>query len=117
MNDSILTTIKKLFGPEEDDVSFNTDIIIHINSALMNLNQLGVGPEGFYITDDTKTWSNFLGADKSLEAVKTYIYLKVKMVFDPPTSPTVLEAMERQITQLEWRLNSQAERVIVEGGV
>jgi hypothetical protein len=76
----------------------------------MSLTQLGVGPDtGFLITDATQTWVDFLGDRKDLEAVKTFIYLKVRLLFDPPSSAFVLEAMERQIREIEWRLNIQAE--------
>lgn len=104
--DSILTSIKKLLGIGEEDTSFDIDVIIAINSAFMVLNQLGVGPEeGFRIEDDMAVWSDFLTEGKQLEGVKTYIYLKVKLIFDPPTSSTVLEAFQRQVNEYEWRLN------------
>lgn len=105
--DSILTSIKKLLGPDEQYTHFDTDLIIHINSVFMILTQLGVGPAaGFSIKDSSATWSDFLGADLSkLEAVKTYVYLKVRLVFDPPTSSAVLESMKDMIREYEWRLN------------
>ena len=106
----ILTSIKKLLGIEEDQTCFDQDIIMNINSVLMILNQLGIGPnEGFTITGYTETWTDLLGERKDLEAIKTYIYLKVRLLFDPPTSGFVLDSMERNITQLEWRLNVQVE--------
>ena len=106
MVDSILTSIKKLLGPEEIYEHFDADIIMHINSAFSTLTQLGVGPEeGFVITDKTAIWTDFIQDNKRLEFVKTYIYLKVKLVFDPPLSSSVLDAMNRQINELEWRLN------------
>ena len=108
--DSILTSIKKMLGISEDYTHFDTDIIIHINSALMVLNQLGVGPEKpAYISDQLNTWEETLGNIDDLEAVRSYIYLKVRIAFDPPTSSFVLESMNRQIAELEWRLNVQAE--------
>jgi len=107
---SILTSIKKLLGLEEDYVQYDNDIIIYINSVLMILNQLGVGPTtGFSITDKTKTWTDYLGTEINIESVKPYIYLKVRLIFDPPSSNSVIEAIERQITELEWRLVNQAE--------
>jgi hypothetical protein len=120
--DSILTSIKKLLGIEEDYVQFDTDIIILINSALMILNQIGIGPsEGFIIVDKTQTWTNFIGAQLDsigtpvkVESVKSYVYLKVRLVFDPPTSAFVLEAMKEQAKELEWRLNAQVEKPIVD---
>ena len=110
MTDSILTSIKKLLGMTEDYTSFDTDIIIHINTALMVLNQLGVGPsEGFRITDANDAWDDYIEEDDDLEAVKTYIYLKVKLVFDPPTNGAVMEALKQSIAEYEWRLNVKAE--------
>lgn len=108
--ESILTSIKKLLGIAEDYEHFDDDIIMHINTTFMTLNQLGVGPEeGFYISGKEQTWREFLGDTKKLEAVKTYIYLSVKMIFDPPSSSAVLDAMNRRIQECEWRLNVQAE--------
>jgi hypothetical protein len=108
--DSILTSIKKLLGIEEKYTQFDQDIIIHINSALMALNQLGIGPTaGFTITDDTAIWSDVLGESINLEAIKSYIYMKVRLIFDPPTSSFVLDAIDNQIKELEWRLIVQVE--------
>ncbi len=107
---SILNSIKKMLGISEEDTNFDQDIIININSVLMFINQLGIGPEdGFIITDDTETWGDLIGERNDLEAVKTYVYLKVRLLFDPPQSAFVLESIERQITQIEWRLTVQAE--------
>lgn len=111
---SILTSIKKMLGIEETYTHFDVDITIYINSALMVLNQIGVGPdEPFLITSKTETWAGLLG-QANVEAVKTYIYLKVRLVFDPPTSSFVLESINKMITELEWRLNVQVEIPIVE---
>lgn len=109
--DSILTSIKKLLGIMEEYDHFDPDIIVHINMALSTLTQLGVGPEaGFMIEDDSATWSDFIPSDnKRLEFVKTYVYLKVRVVFDPPQSSSVLESINRTISELEWRLNVAAE--------
>lgn len=110
MNDSILTSIKKLLGITEEYTNFDTDIIIHINSALMVLNQLGVGPsDGFSIQDKTSEWSEFIAEEDKLDAVKTYVYLKVKLVFDPPLNGSVMEALKQSIAEYEWRLNVQAD--------
>ena len=104
--DSILTSIKKLLGITEEYENFDQDIIMHINSAFMILNQLGVGPKsGFSISDKSSTWDEFIPESSNLEAVKTYIHLKVKLMFDPPLSSTVIEAIKSQINELEWRLN------------
>jgi hypothetical protein len=114
--DSILTSIKKMLGIEAEVTQFDTDIIININSVFMVLTQLGVGPTtGFIITDDSETWSDFLGDVITQEAVKTYIYLKVRLIFDPPSSGFVLESTQRLINEFEWRLNSQAESETEEG--
>lgn len=104
--ESILTSIKKLLGIEEEYTQFDNDIIMHINSVFLNLTQLGVGPaEGFLIEDDTATWEDFIGGSNQLQAVKSYMYLKVKLLFDPPLSSSVIESMNRMIAELEWRLN------------
>lgn len=110
MATSILTSIKKLLGPTEDDTSFDVDIIMHINSAFFRLNQLGVGPAtGFFITDNTKTWEDFLESRTDLEAVKTYVYQKVRLVFDPPQSSFLVEAIKDAIKEFEWTINVQVE--------
>ena len=111
--DSILTSIKKLLGIDEDYEHFDHDIIMHINSVFMTLTQLGVGPkEGFSITDKTTTWNDFLGTSTNLEAVRSFIYLKVRLLFDPPTASAVLESMNRQANEYEWRLNVNGESVL-----
>ena len=110
MEESILISIKKLLGMTADYTHFDTDVIIHINSVFMTLNQLGVGPEeGFRIEDDTAVWEDYVDPDDDLEAVKTYIYLKVKLIFDPPINSAVIESINRNINELEWRLNVKAE--------
>ena len=104
--DSILTSIKKLLGISEDYTQFDDDLIMHINSVFINLTQLGVGPEsGFTIEDEYTEWSDFIKNDAQLQAVKSYMYLKVKLLFDPPLSSSVIESMNRMIAELEFRLN------------
>lgn len=108
--ESILNSIKKMLGIQADYDHFDQDIIMHINTVFMTLTQLGVGPpKGFYIEDDTTSWLEFVPELTKLQAIKTYIYLKVKLVFDPPQSSSVIEAMNKQIAELEWRLNHAAE--------
>ena len=108
--ESILTSIKKLLGITEEYDQFDPDIIMHINSVFMILTQLGVGPaEGFSIEDDAAVWTDFIQDVKKLESVKTYIYLKVKLLFDPPLSSAVIDSTNRLINELEWRLNVAAE--------
>lgn len=107
METSILTSIKKLLGVAEDYAEFDEDIMTHINSVFLNLTQLGVGPEeGFMIKDDTAEWEDFINNSVQLQAVKTYVYLKVKLLFDPPLSSSVTESINRMIAELEWRLNA-----------
>lgn len=111
MNDSILDTIKQLLGIQSDYTAFDTDIIVHINSAFMALNQLGVGPtECFSIDGSGEEWAEFVDESIDLEAVKTYIYLKVRTIFDPPSSSVVMESMNKNISEFEWRLNVQVEK-------
>lgn len=108
--DSILTSIKKMLGISEDYTQFDADLIMHINSVFLNLAQLGVGPaSGFSIEDETTEWTDFINNNAQLQAVKSYIYLKVKLLFDPPLSSAVIESTNRMIAELEWRLNVAAE--------
>lgn len=109
--DSILTSIKKLLGIAEDYTQFDADIIMHINSVFMTLRQLGVGPsDGFYIENETAEWTDYVSDMSKIQAVKTYVYLKVRLLFDPGSiGSATLAAYERQIQELEWRLNLVAE--------
>ena len=109
--ESILTSIKKLLGIAEEYTHFDNDIIMHINSVFTTLTQLGVGPsEGFFIEDDSTYWTDFIPDLNKLQAVKTYMFLKVKIVFDPGSvGSSTLASYERQIQELEWRLNVIAE--------
>lgn len=112
--ESILTSIKKMLGIIEDYTQFDQDIIMHINSVFMILTQLGVGPnEGFSIKDKSTTWDEFLSDNKKIESVKSYMYLKVKLLFDPPLSSAVLESTNKLISELEWRLNVAADKTEV----
>lgn len=106
MQDSILMTIRKLVCGDPYADHFDTDLLVHINACFSILNQLGVGPEnGFVVTDETQSWSSYSDNDRILNMVKTYVTLKVKKIFDPPLTSSVLEAMDKEISQLEWRLN------------
>ena len=106
MQDSILMTIRKLVCGDPYADHFDTDLLIHINACFSILNQLGVGPEsGFVVTDETQSWSSYVADNRTLNMVKTYVTLKVKKIFDPPLTSSVLEAMDKEISQLEWRLN------------
>lgn len=101
--DSILISIKKLLGNDPDYHDFDMDIIMCINAALMAAHQIGVGKE-FSITGETETWDDFLDGQENVEAVKIYVYLKTRMLFDPPTSGSVIEAYNAQIKEYEYRL-------------
>lgn len=111
MDDSILLTIKKMLGISEGDTAFDTDVIVCINSAIMSANQIGVGEEGFVITSSEETWEDFIGNYPRLEAVKHYIYICVRLAFDPPANSFVVNSLEKQRDELIWRLNVQAEAV------
>lgn len=110
MEQSILTSTKKILGIEADYVVFDLDIITHINTALSTLTQLGIGPsEGFMIEDADAEWEDFIGDDNRFNAVKSYVFLKVRQLFDPPTTSYLIGAVEKQIEELEWRLSSNRE--------
>ena len=107
---SILNSIKKLLGISPTYTQFDSDIIMHINSVFMVLNQLGIGPSNRYsISGADEQWADYISADDNLEAIKTYVYLKVKVVFDPPLNSIVMEAHKQMIAEYEWRLNIQKE--------
>lgn len=109
--ESILTSIKKLLGITEDYEHFDQDIIMHINSVFMILTQMGVGPkQGFYIKDKTATWNSFITSNSNMESIKSYVYLKVRLLFDPPLSSAVMDSMKAMISELEWRLNVEADQ-------
>lgn len=106
MEDSILKSTKKILGLADDYTPFDLDVITHINAAFSLLDQLGVGQEGgFFITDDTAMWAEFLAPPNQLNLVKTYVFLKVRSLFDPPATSFLIEATEKQIKEYEWRLN------------
>jgi len=110
--ESILTSIKKMLGIAEEYTHFDADLIMHINSVFAILTQIGVGPsEGFSIEDDTDVWTDFIQDNKKLESVKSYTYMKVKLLFDPPLNSSVIESMNRIISELEWRIQVAADPV------
>lgn len=109
MEESILTSIKKLLGIEEEYEQFDMDIIIHINSVFMILQQLGVGPKnGFVIKDKTATWNEYI-EEAYIESIKSYVYLKVRLLFDPPQQSAVIESTKNLVNELEFRLNVQVD--------
>ena len=108
--ESILTSIKKMLGISEEYTHFDEDLIVHINSALAVLGQLGVGPsEGFFITDKSAVWSDFVPDLSKLQFIKTYVYQKVKLLFDPPQSSAAIQALNESIKEFEWRINVQVD--------
>lgn len=110
MNNSILDSIKKLLGISADDNNFDMDILMHINASIAALAQMGIGPEGgLFITDNSSSWDDLLSGDTRLEFAKTYIYYKVRLGFDPPTASSAVDAINRQISELEWRMNVAVE--------
>lgn len=111
-NEYILESVKKVLGIDTDYDVFDQDILMHINSAFATLNQLGIGPvNGFMIEDDVATWNDFTGGDPRFNSVKSYVYLKVRYVFDPPSNSFTLDAMKEQIQEHEWRLNVLSENL------
>ena len=110
MDNSILNSIKKQLGITEEYNVFDKDIIMHINSVFLTLNQLGVGPDnGFYIDDSSDSWTDFIPDGILLNSVKTYVYLKVTLLFDPPGSSAAVDSINRTISELEWRINVQVD--------
>ena len=109
-SESILTSIKKLLGITEYYTQFDQDIIMHINSVFNILTQIGVGPStGFSISDKETKWTYYISDLSLIEMVKSYIYLKVRILFDPPTTGILMDAMQKQILELEWRLSVQVD--------
>lgn len=112
--DSILTSIKKLLGIDEEYTHFDVDLIMQINSILAVLTQLGVGAStGYSITDDSGTWADFLGEGYNFDAVRSYVYLRVRLLFDPPTTSALIESMNKMIAEFEWRLHVNSDPVLV----
>lgn len=113
VNSSILLSVKKMLGPSADYDVFDPELIIYINSVFGTLHQLGVGPEEkFVITGDSELWSDFTTEGEEIEEVKSYMYLRVRLLFDPPSSSFVLSSFKEQIKELEWRLQCKAEEII-----
>ena len=111
MSESILTSTKKMVGIDEGYTAFDLDIINHINTVFSDLNQLGVGPaEGFMITDASAVWSDFLAGDLRMNNIKTYIYFRIRLMFDPPTTSYLITALDEQRKELEWRISAYREQ-------
>ncbi len=111
MTDSIFETIKSMLGSDSDYTVFDNDICMFTNSAIATLTQIGIGPkEGFKITPEgAEKWNDFLGDRNDLESVKEYIYMKVRIAFDPPSNSSVLSSYKEACKELEWRLNVASE--------
>jgi hypothetical protein len=113
MTDSILNTTKKVLGIDSTYTAFDVDIIMHINTVFSVLNQLGVGPASPYrITTASNNWVEFTGTNQAIESVKSYVWAKVRLAFDPPTTSFAIESLEKLCTELEWRLNVQSEGIV-----
>lgn len=107
---SILNSVKKNLGLAADYTAFDPDVLMYINAVFSTLDQLGVGPaDGFMIEDDEPTWDDFLGDDPRLNQIRAYVTLRVKLLFDPPTTSFLIEALDKQRQELEWRINVQRE--------
>ena len=107
MEESILKTITELLGSGDD---YKTDVITRVNTFLFTLTQLGVGPaKGFRITGPDETWTDFIGEREDLEAIKDFVYMKARIVFDPPTSAAALQALKEEVKELEFRINVQVD--------
>lgn len=116
MQNSILLTIKQMLGIPSEYSVFDEELIVYINTVIAALRQLGVGPEnGFAITGENDSWEDYIGDTSMYENVKSYIYLKVRMMFDPPSSSFVLEAFKNQAAEIEWRIYIQADEDMDEG--
>lgn len=112
MTDSILDSVKKVLNLAPDFTPFDQDVILHINGVLADLSLLGIGPEqGFMIEDNSALWSTFLGGDLRLNLVKPYMYLRVRLLFDPPTLGYVIDAMKGQIAEFAWKINVYREGI------
>lgn len=112
MIESVLDSVKKILGIAQDYTVFDHDIITHINTSLMILSQLGIGPtNGVSITGSTETWDDLFGPDQMLNSIQTYVYLRVRLLFDPPGTSFLLKAHEEQLRELEWRLSSYRESI------
>jgi hypothetical protein len=110
METSILISTKKILGLDADYTVFDLDVITHINTAFSTLTQLGVGPaDGFMIEDDSAVWTDFIADDLQYNSVKSYVFLRVRQLFDPPQTSYLIDAVDRQIKELEWRLNVHRE--------
>jgi len=117
MDESILITIKKMLGIAPEDGAFDTDIITHINTVINDLYQLGIGSGSFFIEDGSEEWSDYVEDIERYMAVKDYIYIKTKLIFDPPLSSFLIENLKKRLDELEFRLLVQKDVEIQNGEV
>lgn len=116
MEESILNSVKNQLSIAPDDTAFDAEIMIHINSVLATLNQLGIGPaDGFGITGADDKWADFIGSNKKLNMARSYVGIKVRILFDPPSNSFTLEAFKQAAAEWEWRLNVQREEELLNG--
>lgn len=108
---SILDSIKQLLGIDVNDNNFDKELVIHINGALMTLNQLGVGPSDYYIKDKDNVWDEFTQGRKDLEIIKSVTYLRVRLIFDPPQNSFLVTSIEKQIQEYDWRITVQTNKI------
>jgi hypothetical protein len=107
VTNSILNSVKKVLGMEASYTAFDTDVLMHINTAFSTLHQLGVGPpDAFVVSNSTPEWSSFIASVDGIEAVRSYVFLRVRLLFDPPTTSFGITAMENMVKEMEWRLNA-----------
>lgn len=106
---SILNTIKKMLGLDDTYKVFDPELVVYINTALMVLEQVGLGPDGYTITGENETWEDFLTDISKYEGAKTYVYIRTRLAFDPPTNASLLKSLEDTYKELEWRLNVKAD--------
>lgn len=111
MDNSILNSVKKMIGIMPEYTDYDDTIIMHINSILMNLNTMGIGPDNYFsISDNTATWDDFItGNSQDLEAIKTYVGIKVRLIFDPPSNSFVVDSLSKQLAEIEYRLYVMAD--------
>lgn len=113
-NESILNSTKKILGMDAEFKAFDLDVITHINSVLSDLEQIGVGPAGgFFIEDETAKWGDLLGSDPRLNAVKSYVFLRVRLLFDPPGTSFAIASLEKQAEKMEWRLQVATDPIMI----
>lgn len=110
--DSILESVKKALGIGPELTAFDLDIVMHINTVFTTLHQLGVGEPGFTVEDKEATWDQFYNQTHNLHAIRTYVYMRVRIIFDPPVSAYGIQSLENACKELEWRLNHEVEMVI-----